>query len=291
MSRTSLPRRIASRVESTMMPAITGARPFAASTVAATGSRYSSWSSVSPSPVEPPAAMPRLPAPISQSTCDATSLKSISPSFRNGVVIGGITPVGRAFMGLPSHFDSLVTGVSPLFPAEPTEGRGSDPVVELTRQGIGNAARTPLAGTPLHSAARCYTGSDQRLTTQRGRNVIPLGALQRVNRSAGEMPAVPAPTTATAIPRRPAMGRIDMIESLIVWLIIGAIAGWLAGQIVKGYGLGLVGNIVVGIIGAIIAGWLLPMIGFVLVGGILAAIVNAVIGAVILLIIVGFFKK
>jgi uncharacterized membrane protein YeaQ/YmgE (transglycosylase-associated protein family) len=87
------------------------------------------------------------------------------------------------------------------------------------------------------------------------------------------------------------MGRIDMIESLIVWLIIGAIAGWLAGQIVKGYGLGLVGNIVVGIVGAIIAGWLLPMIGFVLVGGMLAAIINAVIGAVILLIIVGFFKK
>ncbi len=81
------------------------------------------------------------------------------------------------------------------------------------------------------------------------------------------------------------------IESLIIWLIIGAVAGWLAGLIVKGYGLGLVGNIVVGIIGAIIAGWLLPMIGFVLVGGILAEIVNAVIGAVILLIIIGFFKK
>ena len=61
--------------------------------------------------------------------------------------------------------------------------------------------------------------------------------------------------------------------------------------IVKGYGLGLVGNIVVGIIGAIIAGWLLPMIGFVLVGGTLAAIVNAVIGAVILLIIIGFFNS
>jgi len=53
----------------------------------------------------------------------------------------------------------------------------------------------------------------------------------------------------------------------------------------------LVGNIVVGIVGAIIAGWLLPMIGFVLVGGYLAAIINAVIGAVILLIVVGFFKK
>ena len=48
--------------------------------------------------------------------------------------------------------------------------------------------------------------------------------------------------------------------------------------IVKGYGLGLIGNIVVGIVGAVIAGWLLPRIGFVLVGGILAAIVNAVIG-------------
>jgi uncharacterized membrane protein YeaQ/YmgE (transglycosylase-associated protein family) len=81
------------------------------------------------------------------------------------------------------------------------------------------------------------------------------------------------------------------IEALIIWLVIGAIAGWLAGLIVKGYGLGLVGNIVVGIVGAVIAGWLLPRIGFVLVGGVLAAIVNAVIGAVILLVIVGFFKK
>jgi uncharacterized membrane protein YeaQ/YmgE (transglycosylase-associated protein family) len=48
---------------------------------------------------------------------------------------------------------------------------------------------------------------------------------------------------------------------------------------------------VVGIIGAFIAGWLLPQIGFVLVGGIVAEIVNAVIGAVILLLVIGFFKK
>jgi uncharacterized membrane protein YeaQ/YmgE (transglycosylase-associated protein family) len=82
-----------------------------------------------------------------------------------------------------------------------------------------------------------------------------------------------------------------MLVDLIVWLIIGAIAGWLAGQIMKGYGFGLVGNIVVGIIGAIIAGWLLPRIGFVLVGGVIAAIINAVIGAVILLAVIGFFKK
>jgi uncharacterized membrane protein YeaQ/YmgE (transglycosylase-associated protein family) len=73
------------------------------------------------------------------------------------------------------------------------------------------------------------------------------------------------------------------IESLILWLIIGAVAGWLAGLLVKGYGFGLIGNILVGIAGAIIAGWLLPHVGFFLVGGILAEIVNAVIGAVILL--------
>ena len=48
------------------------------------------------------------------------------------------------------------------------------------------------------------------------------------------------------------------IESLLVFLIVGAIAGWLAGLLVKGYGFGLLGNIVVGIVGAFIAGWLLP---------------------------------
>jgi uncharacterized membrane protein YeaQ/YmgE (transglycosylase-associated protein family) len=81
------------------------------------------------------------------------------------------------------------------------------------------------------------------------------------------------------------------IEALIIWLVIGAVAGWLAGLIVKGYGFGLVGNIVVGIIGAILAGWLLPLVGFVLVGGVIAAIINAVIGAVILLVMIGWFKK
>jgi uncharacterized membrane protein YeaQ/YmgE (transglycosylase-associated protein family) len=81
------------------------------------------------------------------------------------------------------------------------------------------------------------------------------------------------------------------IEDLIVWLVIGAIAGWLAGLIVKGYGFGLIGNIVVGIVGAIIAGWLLPQIGFVVAGGILATILNAVIGAVILLLVIGLLRR
>jgi uncharacterized membrane protein YeaQ/YmgE (transglycosylase-associated protein family) len=81
------------------------------------------------------------------------------------------------------------------------------------------------------------------------------------------------------------------LVDFIVWLVIGGIAGWLAGLIVSGYGFGLIGNIVVGIVGAVIAGWLLPRIGFVLIGGYVAAIINAVIGAVILLVVIGFFRR
>jgi uncharacterized membrane protein YeaQ/YmgE (transglycosylase-associated protein family) len=74
-------------------------------------------------------------------------------------------------------------------------------------------------------------------------------------------------------------------------LIVGAIAGWLAGQIVRGFGFGLIGNIVIGIVGALIAGWLLPRIGIVIGGGIIAAIINATIGAVILLLIIGLIRR
>jgi uncharacterized membrane protein YeaQ/YmgE (transglycosylase-associated protein family) len=81
------------------------------------------------------------------------------------------------------------------------------------------------------------------------------------------------------------------IQSLLVFLIVGAVAGWLAGVIVKGHGFGLVGNIVVGIIGAFLAGWLLPMVGLAIGGGIIAAIINALIGAVILLFLIGLFKR
>ena len=81
------------------------------------------------------------------------------------------------------------------------------------------------------------------------------------------------------------------IESLLVFLIVGAIAGWLAGLLVKGYGFGLLGNIVVGIIGAFIAGWLLPTLGISLGTGVVAAIIHAVIGAVILLVLIRLIKR
>ncbi|HSS08219.1 MAG TPA: GlsB/YeaQ/YmgE family stress response membrane protein [Rhodanobacteraceae bacterium] len=62
-------------------------------------------------------------------------------------------------------------------------------------------------------------------------------------------------------------------------------------MIVKGHGFGLLGNIVVGIVGAFLAGWLLPMVGLAIGGGIVAAIINALIGAVILLFLIGLFKR
>ena len=81
------------------------------------------------------------------------------------------------------------------------------------------------------------------------------------------------------------------LQSIIVWLIVGGVAGWLAGMVVKGGGYGLIGDIIVGIIGAFIAGWLLPRIGIVIGAGIVGAIINAFIGAVILLIILRLIKR
>jgi uncharacterized membrane protein YeaQ/YmgE (transglycosylase-associated protein family) len=81
------------------------------------------------------------------------------------------------------------------------------------------------------------------------------------------------------------------VQTLIIWLIVGAIAGWLAGMVVKGGGYGLIGDIIVGIIGALIAGWLLPQIGIVIGGGVIAAIINAFIGAVILLLLLRLIRR
>ena len=80
------------------------------------------------------------------------------------------------------------------------------------------------------------------------------------------------------------------VESLLVFIIIGAIAGWLAGLLVKGYGFGLIGNIVIGILGAGIAGILAPTLGLYTqsTGG---NIVAATVGALILLILIGLVRR
>ena len=79
-------------------------------------------------------------------------------------------------------------------------------------------------------------------------------------------------------------------QSLIIWLVIGGVAGWLAGQIMKGYGFGLVGNVIVGIVGSVIGGWLFGTYA-VGVSGILGAIIGATIGAVILLFLIRLVRR
>jgi uncharacterized membrane protein YeaQ/YmgE (transglycosylase-associated protein family) len=73
--------------------------------------------------------------------------------------------------------------------------------------------------------------------------------------------------------------------SLIVILVVGVIAGWLAGQVVRGAGFGLIGDLIVGVIGAFIGDWLLPRLGIHLGVGIVALIVDATLGAIVLLFI------
>ncbi len=79
--------------------------------------------------------------------------------------------------------------------------------------------------------------------------------------------------------------------ALIIWLLIGAAAGWLAGQVMGGTGFGLVGDIIVGIIGAFIAGWLFPLLNLRLGGGIVGDIIAAAIGAIILLFVLRLVKR
>lgn len=75
-------------------------------------------------------------------------------------------------------------------------------------------------------------------------------------------------------------------QSLLVILLVGIIAGWLAGKIVRGAGFGVIGDLLVGIVGAFIGNWLLPRVGLHLGTGIISAIVNATIGAILLLLVV-----
>jgi len=80
------------------------------------------------------------------------------------------------------------------------------------------------------------------------------------------------------------------ITSLIIFLAIGALAGWLAGNIMKGRGFGVLGNIVVGIVGAVFGGFLFGLVG-ITAGGLLGSIVTATVGAIALLFLIGVIKK
>ena len=84
------------------------------------------------------------------------------------------------------------------------------------------------------------------------------------------------------------------LTSIVIWILLGAVAGWIAGQIMKGRGLGTVGNIIVGIVGSFIGGWLAGQLGIpgAVTGGFsVASVITAVAGASVLLFVIGLIKR
>ena len=80
-------------------------------------------------------------------------------------------------------------------------------------------------------------------------------------------------------------------QGIIIWLVIGAIAGWLAGTLLRGGGFGLIGDIIVGIIGAFLGGWLAGVLGLHIASGMISAIITATVGAIVLILIVRVIKR
>ena len=79
--------------------------------------------------------------------------------------------------------------------------------------------------------------------------------------------------------------------SFIYFIIIGAIAGWLAGKIMKGGGFGLLMNMILGIIGGVVGGWVFSLLGISASGGTIGSLVTAVVGAVLILYVGRLIKK
>lgn len=81
------------------------------------------------------------------------------------------------------------------------------------------------------------------------------------------------------------------LAQLVVWLLIGLVAGWAAGEVMRGRGFGLLGNIVVGIIGAFIGGFLFGLLGISAEGSFIGSVITAFLGAVVLLALVGAVRR
>ena len=79
--------------------------------------------------------------------------------------------------------------------------------------------------------------------------------------------------------------------SIILWLVIGAVAGWIAGNLMKGGGFGILGNIIVGIVGAMIGGYAFDLLNIEASTNIIGSLITSVVGAVILLFIVGLIRR
>ena len=81
------------------------------------------------------------------------------------------------------------------------------------------------------------------------------------------------------------------LGTIVVWIIVGGIAGWLEDLAVRGVRLGVLGSIIVGILGGVLGGWLFGVLGISLGGGILGSIIAAFVGAVILLLILRAIRR
>jgi uncharacterized membrane protein YeaQ/YmgE (transglycosylase-associated protein family) len=80
------------------------------------------------------------------------------------------------------------------------------------------------------------------------------------------------------------------MEGLIWFLLIGLVAGWLAGQLTKGGGFGVIGDLIVGVIGALLGGWLFGVLG-ISAGGLIGALIMATVGAVVLVLLLRLIKR
>jgi uncharacterized membrane protein YeaQ/YmgE (transglycosylase-associated protein family) len=78
---------------------------------------------------------------------------------------------------------------------------------------------------------------------------------------------------------------------LLYWVVVGLIAGWLAGVVMKGGGYGIAADIVLGILGAIVGGWIFSMLGVSAAGGLVGGIIVAFVGAVVLVWITRVLKR
>lgn len=81
------------------------------------------------------------------------------------------------------------------------------------------------------------------------------------------------------------------LQELVIFLAIGAVAGWLAGLLMKKGGFGLIGNIVIGILGAIVGGFVFDFLGIRIGGDIIGSIITSTAGAIVLLFVVGLVNK
>jgi uncharacterized membrane protein YeaQ/YmgE (transglycosylase-associated protein family) len=82
-----------------------------------------------------------------------------------------------------------------------------------------------------------------------------------------------------------------MLSGLVWWILVGLIAGWLAGKVMKGGGFGVLMDIVIGMVGSIIGGWVFGLLGLYSSGGLIGSVLVAFVGAVILLWLVRVIKR